>query len=138
MYQFKKINEDEYKLISGDKEFTFTRTVDLAKEMQSVDLLVTIKLADLLAGRGETFDNTKLRIERKEGNQTIVDESNLRMIESKLKEQAYDEIALNLIKKAFNMDVTTLVKELGLKIEETSKFCEDFFKVLAKGIDDTP
>lgn len=138
MYQFKKINEDEYILISNDKQFPFKRTVDLAKTVQSIDLKTTIKLAEVLAERGETLENTKLRIERKSGSETIIDESNLRMIEKKLRDIAWSEVADEIYKKLFNKSVLEMIKELGIDndVEMVKKFSSEFFGILVNGLDD--
>ena len=142
MYQFKKINEDEYILVSNDKEFPFKRTVDIAKEMQSIDMLTTIKVADFLAERGETYDNTSLRVERKEGNQTIIDESNLRKLEEKANTLATDEVINKIYKKLFGKGAIALAKEVGIDItnkKEVEKFSFDIAQVVTYGLDeDTP
>ena len=114
MYQFKKINDDEYCLISDNKEFPFKRTVDIAKEMQSIDMITTVKVAEFLAERGETYDNTKLRVERIEGNNTIIDESNLRMIEKKAKDIATTEVLNKVYKRLFNKSIAEMLKELDI------------------------
>ena len=98
MYKFEKINEDTYKLITDTKEFTFTRTVDIARELQSVDMYTTFYVAQFLAERGETLDNTRLRVERHEGNKTIVDESGLEAVKKEARNLAYYDI----INKLFN------------------------------------
>ena len=64
MYKFEKISEDEYKLITDKKEYTINRNIDLVKEMQSVDLYSTMIVADFLAERGETYENTKGPVEK--------------------------------------------------------------------------
>ena len=140
MYQFQKITDDKYKLIGNEKEFTFTRTVDIAKDLQSIDLIATVKVAEILAERGETYENTKLRIERKEDGKTVIDESNLKMIEEKAKKQASVEVVSKLITKIFNKNVTDLILELGLKDEKDGeKFITEIMNVLLNGIqDDTP
>lgn len=140
MYQFQKITDDKYKLIGNEKEFTFTRTVDIAKDLQSIDLIATVKVAEILAERGETYENTKLRIERKEDGKTVIDESNLKMIEEKAKRQASVEVVSKLITKIFNKNVTDLIIELGLKDEKDGeKFITEIMNVLLNGIqDDTP
>lgn len=142
MYKFEKINEDEYKLTGNGKEFTFTRTVDIVKEVQSIDLRATINVAEILAERGETYENTKLRITRNEGNKTIVDESNLRALESTARIQALNEVLDKVYRKIFNMAPLELVKEIGIDItdkESIAKFSENFTKILLNGMsDNTP
>lgn len=139
MYQFKKINDDEYILISGEKEYPFKRTVDIAKEMQSIDMVATIIVAELLAERGETYENTKLRVERKEGNKIIVDESNLRALEKKAKQKALEEVISRVYKKLFNKNIIELLVDIGIDLEDEEliqKFSTELTEILVKGIDD--
>ena len=138
MYQFKKINDDEYILISKDKQFPFKRTVELAKMIQDVDLKSTIKLAEVLAERGETMENTRLRVERKSGNETIIDESNLRMIQNKLKEIAITEMLEEVYQKLFNKSILELLSELELNDDEAKKFSSELLNILIKGQDNSP
>lgn len=138
MYQFKKISDDEYSLISNNKEFPFKRTVNIAKEMQSIDMITTVKVAEFLAERGETYENTKLRIERKEGDKTIIDESNLRMIEKKANLIATTEVLDKVYRKLFNKSVSEMLKELEITddTEGIKNFSSKLTEVLIYGIDD--
>lgn len=139
MYQFQKINEDTYKLIANGKEFTFTRTVDLIKEMQSIDMIATLKVADILAERGETYDNTKLRIQRQENGKTIIDESNLKRLEDKAHEIATQEVLSNIYKKIFGKSPIKLINEVGIDTNDITtieKFSADITKVLINGLEE--
>lgn len=136
MYRFEKISEDTYKLI-GNKEFTFTRTIDLAKTLQSLDMETTIILADILAERGETFENTKLKIERKEGNKTIVDESNFDRVKEQARNIAMYNILDKIFKKLFGLGYLELITQIGLdtnNLPEIEKFVTDLTNVLVNGI----
>lgn len=136
MYRFEKISEDTYKLI-GNKEFTFTRTIDLAKTLQSLDMETTIILADILAERGETFENTKLKIERKEGNKTIVDESNFDRVKEQARNIAMYNILDKIFKKLFGLGYLELITQVGLdtnNLPEIEKFVTDLTNVLVNGI----
>lgn len=139
MYQFKKMNEDKYKLITDNNEYEINRTVDLAREIQSVDLRATTIVADLLTERGETYENTKLRITRQEGNKTFVDESNLKRLEKSAQSQAYYEVLDSIFKKTIKLSYINTMKEIKATTEEdVSKFIKDFTTVIINGIDDTP
>lgn len=137
MYKFEKINEDTYKLITDEKEFIFTRTVDLAKELQKVDLYATSYMADMLAARGETFENTTLKVERIEGNKTIVDETNFKKMEEKARNLAnYDVISL-IFKKIFGKDYLTMLTEAKIDInnlDEVNKFVGDIMQIVVNGM----
>lgn len=138
MYQITKINEDTYKLEGNGKEYQFTRTVDLMAMFQSIDLKTTIKLADVLSERGETLDTTKLRVERTNGNETTIDESNLNMIRDSIKAQVTSEIIAEIFKKAIGKDILTIIQELNIANEEIEPFTQALTKVLLSGQDDTP
>lgn len=139
MYQFKKINDDKYKLITDSSEYEINRTVDLAREIQSVDLRATTIVAEFLAERGETYENTKLVITKQEGNKTIVDESNLKRLEQSAHNQAYFEVLDSIFKKTIKLSYINTMQEIGAKTEEdVNKFISEFANLIVHGIDDTP
>lgn len=137
MYKFEKINEDTYKLITDEKEFIFTRTVDLAKELQKVDLYTTSYLADMLAARGETFENTTLKVERIEGNKIIVDESNFNMMKQEARKLAYYDVMNLVFKKIFRKDYIEMLMDLKIDLEdlnEVEKFVTELTQILVNGM----
>lgn len=139
MYKFEKINEDTYKLITDEKEFTFTRTVDLAKELQKLDLYTTSYLVDMLAERGETIDNTKLRIEKKVDGKIIVDESNLNFLKQKAKDLAFMDVLDKITKKIFGIDFITTLSTINVDETDTKgieNFTADLGTILVKGMSD--
>lgn len=139
MYKFEKINEDTYKLITDEKEFTFTRTVDLAKELQKLDLYTTSYLVDMLAERGETIENTKLRIEKKVDGKIIVDESNLNFLKQKAKDLAFMDVLDKITKKIFGIDFITTLSTINVDETDTNgieNFTADLGTILVKGMSD--
>lgn len=142
MYQFKKKSDDEYILECNGKEYPFTRTIDIAREMQSVDLETTFIVSEFLAERGETYDDTKLRITKTKGNQTIVDESNLKRLEEKARNMAYNKIIDNVFMKTFNMGYLKVLNILDIKTSDEQAiidFSSKFTEIIINGIpDDTP
>lgn len=138
MYQITRINEDTYKLEGNGKEYQFTRTVDLMAMVQSIDKNTTIEMAYMLAERGETLENTKLRVERKEGDKTIIDESNFNMVRDGIKTQVQTKIITEIIKKATGKDILELIKELDIKTEDIPEFTNKLSSAIINGIDDTP
>ena len=139
MYQFKKKSDDEYILECNGKEYPFTRTIDIAREMQSVDLETTFIVSEFLAERGETYENTKLVITRQVGNKTIVDESNLKRLEQSAHNQAYFEVLDSIFKKTIKLSYINTMQEIGAKTEEdVNKFISEFANLIVHGIDDTP
>jgi hypothetical protein len=139
MYKFEKINEDTYKLTTDTKEFTFTRTVDIARELQSVDMYTTFYVAQFLAERGETLDNTSLRVERHEGNKTIVDESGLEAVKKEARNLAYYDIINKLFNKIFGKGYMELLTEIGIDLnnqDAVGKFVGELTRILTAGLDD--
>lgn len=137
MYKFEKVNEDTYKLITDEEEFIFTRTVDLAKELQKVDLYTTSYLADMLAARGETFENTTLKVERIEGNKIIVDESNFNMMKQEARKLAYYDVMNLVFKKIFRKDYIEMLMDVKIDLEdlnEVEKFVTELTQILVNGM----
>lgn len=138
MYRIERIDDDNFKII-GKKEFVFTRIVEYAKDLQSIDVKKTQMLIDYLAERGETIDNTKLRITRQEGNKVIVDESNLNAIKKAFEPVIYMQIIDNIVKKQIGISFSELVTELEIEAEEAGNFGKDFLEALINGVkEDTP
>jgi hypothetical protein len=143
MYKFEKISDDEYKLVTDNSEHLIMRDINLTKELQSVDMYSTMIVADFLAERGETYDNTKLRISRKINDngtlKEIVDESNLRRLEEKARNQAYYDVLDRIFNKTCNVGYLDIIKECGITNNEgVEKFVKEFTEVITQGIDDSP
>ena len=142
MYQFKKVNDDEYILVVDNKEYPFKRTVDLAKKYQSIDLEATYIVSEFLAERGETLDNTKLRVTREENGQTIVDESNLKALEKKANTMATNKVLDDVFEKLIGMKYIETLLAVGIdmtKEENVTKFLTEFFEIITNGMpDNTP
>lgn len=143
MYKFEKISDDEYKLVTDSKEHLLIRNIDLTKEIQSVDLYSTMIVADFLAERGETYDNTKLRVTRKINDngtlKEIVDESNLKRLEEKARNQAYYEVLDRVFNKTCGVGYLDIIKECGITDNKgVEKFVKEFTEVITQGIDDSP
>lgn len=142
MYQFKKVNDDEFILVIGDKEYPFKRTIDLAKKYQSIDLETTYVMSEFLAERGETLDNTKLRVTREENGKTIVDESNLKALEKKANTIATERVLDDVFQKLIGMKYIETLLAVGIDIkseDNVTKFLLEFFEIVTNGMqDDTP
>lgn len=142
MYKFEKINEDTYKLITDTNEFTFNRVIDIVRELQSVDMYTTYYVAEFLASRGETLENTKLRVERKENGKTIVDDSNLKALEEKARNSAYYDVLNNVFRKTLGMDYIKTLEALNISssdVKGVENFVTEFTQILVNGMsDNTP
>lgn len=145
MYKFEKISEDEYKLTTDKSEHRIIRDINVVKEAQSIDMYSTIIVADFLAERGETYDNTKLRVTRQINDngvvKEIVDESNLKRLEEQARNQAYYEVMNKIFKKTCNTGYIEIIQECGIDTNDlkgVEKFVTEFTEIITKGIDDTP
>ena len=74
-YQFIKVDDDTTKLKYKDKEFEIKKTVGLLEKLQKVNNKAKLSMMKALAEQGMTAND--LIVERKEGNQTIVDKTNI-------------------------------------------------------------
>lgn len=140
MYKFKKIDGDKFTLLyekdKAKKQIEFTRTVKQANRLQSIDSEARFKVMAELTKQGYTMDNNPFVIEKKEGNKTIRDESNLNYLINQERETVAGNIVIEIIEDTFNMKIDNLVAEIGLDYhnqEEATKFIEEFTFILREG-----
>ena len=104
-----------------------------------MDLKKTVKLIEFLADRGETIETTKLRIERKNGNETIIDESNLEAIKKTFEQPIMSEILDNVLKNQIGLTMAELITEIKLDKSEAERFGTELGSALIYGIkEETP
>jgi hypothetical protein len=140
MYKFKKIDGDKFSLIyekdNSKKQIEFKRTVKMATRLQAVDSEARFRVMMQLTEKGYTIDNNPFVIEKKEGNKTIRDESNLNYLINKEKETTIAIIITELIKEAFEMDFDVLIPEIGIdpsNRDDVVKFTQDFMYIIKNG-----
>lgn len=125
-YEFIRLDEDNIKLKYKDKEFTFKVNVKLISEMQKVVMESRIKLIEDLAEKGKSVKN--LTIEIKKDGKTYYDNSNKQELEQIYQEQEYLKFFDNKCQEIFNMDLQSLIDDIGLTDEEAEIFGKELTK----------
>lgn len=140
MYKFKKIDGDKFTLLyekdNAKKQIEFSRTVKQANRLQSIDSEARFKVMAELTKQGYTMDNNPFVIEKKEGNKTIRDESNLNYLINQERENVAGQIIIEIIEDTFSMKIDDFVAEIGLDYhnqEQATKFIEEFTFILREG-----
>ena len=115
-YEFIKVDEDTSKLKYKDKEYTFKVTVGLIKEMQGIIKQARIKALQDLTQKGQSIKD--FTIEKKVNGKTYYDNSNRKELESIYQEEALLDFYDKKCNEIFNMDLITLLQDIGLETEE--------------------
>lgn len=128
-YSFTSIDTDITELTYKDKRFEIHKDVDLMKRMQSIPIKARTAMMLDLSKKGITKKD--LVIERKEGNKTYYDNSNLLEVEEVYTNQASVDIIDELCQKYFNMGLAELITDIGLDENETEKFGVDLMSAFS-------
>ena len=128
-YSFTSIDTDITELTYKDKRFEVHKDVDLMKRMQSIPIKARTAMMLDLSKKGITKKD--LVIERKEGNKTYYDNSNLLEVEEAYTNQASVDIIDELCQKYFNMGLAELITDIGLDENETEKFGVDLMSAFS-------
>lgn len=128
-YSFTSIDTDTTELTYKDKRFEVHKDVDLMKRMQSIPIKARTAMMLDLSKKGITKKD--LVIERKEGNKTYYDNSNLLEVEEVYTNQASVDIIDELCQKYFNMGLAELITDIGLDENETEKFGVDLMSAFS-------
>ena len=120
-YKFEKTVEDNYKLTYKDKEFVIKSNVKVITELQSLVVNARKKMITELAKNGSSIKN--LTIETKENGKTYYDNSNAKELEKIYQEEATMEYFNNKSIELFNMDLQSLLSDIGLEnADEVQQF----------------
>ena len=128
-YSFTSIDTDTTELTYKDKRFEVHKDVDLMKRMQSIPIKARTAMMLDLSKKGITKKD--LVIERKEGNKTYYDNSNLLEVEEAYTNQASVDIIDELCQKYFNMGLAELITDIGLDENETEKLGVDLMSAFS-------
>lgn len=127
----------EYSKDGREQGIRFSRTIDVAKEIESVTAKARVKMYKELSEQGLTKNDFIVKKENKDGSVTY-DETNYLELEKKYTEGMQVELVNTLIKKLFKMDIITFVKELDLTDpKQQAEFTTALGKILS-GANDTP
>lgn len=127
-YKFTKIDQDTTELSYKDKTFSIKRDIDLQKRIQEAIPRARILMSKDLAKMGLTKKD--LVIERKEGNKTYYDNSNILDTEEQYQAIATMEVFDEILKKYTNMTLNEIIADMELNEEEMSIFGTDLTNVL--------
>lgn len=135
-YEFVKIDEDTTELKYKDKVLTIRRDVELMKKLQSVNAKAKTKMMIELSKQGITKKD--LVIEKKKGNKTYYDNSNLLEIEEQYINEASLEIIDKVCEDMFKMSLTDLILDIELDETNTEEFGMKLISILTGQKLETP
>lgn len=122
-YVFKNIDADTTELSYKDKHFEIRKDVDLMKRMQSLSVKARTNMMIDLSKQG--ISKKDLVLEKKEGNKTIYDNSNLLEIEQGYYNQASIDLIDELCQKYFSMGIIDLLQDVDINDNEAEAFSKD-------------
>jgi hypothetical protein len=131
-YKF-SVDEDIVKLTYKDKEFTFKTNVKLISEMQGLVMKARKKMIQDFAKEGVSIKD--LTIETKKDGKTYFDNTNKLELEKTYQEELTIEFFNDKCMEFFNMDLATLMTDIGLETEdEGTKFSTDLISYMSGNI----
>lgn len=128
-YEFIKKDEDTTTLKYQDKEFDIIKNIALMNKIQSVNFRAKNKMIIDLAKEGLTLDN--LIIKKIENGKKYEDETMVKKMEYNYVVEESLIVFNEICKKYTNMDLETLMKDIGLSEQKESEL---FGKELKKAI----
>jgi predicted transcriptional regulator len=119
-YKFENIDADTTRLTYKDKQFDIRKDVDLMRRMQSLSVKARTNMMIDLSKQG--ISKKDLVLERKEGNKTIYDNSNLLELEQEYYNLASVDLIDELCQKYFSMGLIETIQDIGLNDIEVEEF----------------
>lgn len=134
-YEFVKVDDDTTKLKYKGKEFEIKKTVGLLEKLQKVNNKAKLSMMKALTEQGMTAND--LIVERKEGNKTIVDKSNLIELEQYYIGVESQNIYDDILKESAGMTLAEILVDIDLDYNDQN-VVKDFMVELTKAISITP
>lgn len=132
-FEFIKNGIDDYTLKYKNKEIRFNSKVEFIKDLQEVQKNARNRMVADLIKQGMSVQD--LIIKRVEGAKTIEDHSNKDYIEQGYIQEEQSKVLDNICKKLFNMDVSTLILDIGFSDEkDIEMFYKEFGDILAGSV----
>lgn len=132
-FEFIRNGIDDYTLKYKDKEIRFNSKVEFIKELQEVQKNARNRMVADLIKQGMSVQD--LIIKKVEGAKTIEDHSNKDYIEQGYIQEEQAKVLDNICKKLFNMDVSTLILDIGFNDEKDIEvFYKEFGDILAGSV----
>lgn len=143
-YEFKEVSLDNYELHYTNKDgvkkiIPFKRTVELATKIQGADANARLKLFEYLTKLGKTKND--FIIEKTVDGKIVRDETNYRELEASFIEREAIELAMDLYKSLFNMELLDLYTDMGISEKDYDKvqdFSLELRDILINGKTKTP
>ena len=143
-YEFKEVSLDNYELHYTNKDgiekiIPFKRTVELASKIQSGDANARLKLFEYLTKQGKTKND--YIIEKTIDGKIVRDETNYREVEASFIEREAVELAMEIYKKLFNMELVDLFIDMGINEKDQNNvqnFSLELRDILINGKVKTP
>lgn len=132
-FEFIKNGIDDYTLKYKNKEIRFNSKVEFIKDLQEVQKNARNRMVADLIKQGMSVQD--LIIKKVEGAKTIEDHSNKDYIEQGYIQEEQAKVLDNICKKLFNMDVSTLILDIGFSDEKDIEvFYKEFGDILAGSV----
>lgn len=132
-FEFIRNGIDDYTLKYKDKEIKFNSKVEFIKDLQEVQKNARNRMVADLIKQGMSVQD--LIIKKVEGAKTIEDHSNKDYIEQGYIQEEQAKVLDNICKKLFNMDVSTLILDIGFSDEKDIEvFYKEFGDILAGSV----
>lgn len=132
-FEFIRNGIDDYTLKYKNKEIRFNSKVEFIKELQEVQKNARNRMVADLIKQGMSVQD--LIIKKVEGAKTIEDHSNKDYIEQGYIQEEQAKVLDNICKKLFNMDVSTLILDIGFSDEKDIEvFYKEFGDILAGSV----
>lgn len=122
-YKFTKIDQDTTELSYKDKTFSIKRDIDLQKRIQEAIPRARVLMSKDLAKMGLTKKD--LVIEKKVGNKTYYDNSNILDAEEQYQAIATMEVFDEILVKYTKMTLNEIIQDMELNNEEVAVFGTD-------------
>lgn len=127
-YEFVEVDEDITELRYKDKSFKSKRNLELLKQFEDIERKAKIQfIADL---KKDGLSIQDLVSEKKEGNKTIVDYSNVDYLQKEYVETQKIKFFNDFCKSITGMTLEELVIDIGLTEEECTQFGFDFSQMI--------
>lgn len=127
-YEFVEVDEDITELRYKDKSFKSKRNLELLKQFEDIERKAKIQfIADL---KKDGLSIQDLVSEKKEGNKTIVDYSNVDYLQKEYVESQKIKFFNDFCKSITGMTLEELVIDIGLTEEECTQFGFDFSQMI--------
>lgn len=127
-YEFVEVDEDITELRYKDKSFKSKRNLELLKQFEDIERKAKIQfIADL---KKDGLSIQDLVSEKKEGNKTIVDYSNVDYLQKEYVESQKIKFFNDFCKSITGMTLEELVVDIGLTEEECTQFGFDFSQMI--------